>query len=211
MHGTKAVSPPSRCRFFDQEAAEWDSRIKTADYRAIEKIFERIPFDPSDTVFDVGAGTGIMIPFYQRRGLNRIFAIDSSERMVTILRTKFPDVTVFHRSYLSPMEYRNFADKIVIFNTFPHFSDFEPVFAYSSRYLKPGGKLIIAHSMSREALKDCHRRKGRAVEGDILPPDDFFVDRMRAYGFWDVTVENPESGFFAAGTSRLEAGTSRFA
>ena len=199
MRTAEPVSADTRSAFFETAAGDWDRRIRPADHSAIEKIFSRIPFSKTDTVLDVGAGTGIMIPYYKRCGIKEIYALDSSDRMVGILNEKFPDITIFHRSYLEPLSMTSFADKIMIFNTFPHFTSFEPVFRNSADYLTTGGRLIIAHSMSRRALAECHGRKGGCIAEDLLPPDEFFRRMFREHGFSDITVEDSPDGFFAAG------------
>lgn len=197
---SKPVIKQFRTIFFDSKASVWDSRIRPADHRAVERILERITFRSNDTVIDVGSGTGITIPYYKRCGIEKIYACDESSGMVEILRDKFPDISIFHQSYLDPLTENISADKIVIFNTFPHFSSFDPVFRNSARYLNSSGKLIIAHSMNRQEITECHRRKGMGVSNDILPPDDFFEKKFREHGFTDVIVEDSETGFFAAGT-----------
>lgn len=188
-----------RTDFFEKKAALWESRIRPADHEAIEQIFDRVLFSSTDTVLDVGSGTGITIPYYRSRGIEKIYACEKSSSMVEILERKFPEITIFHQSYLDPLILKNSIDKIVIFNTFPHFRSFEPVFRNSVRYLKRGGRLIIAHSMNRLKLNECHRQKGIGVETDMLPSDYFFREMFHKYNFTRVVVEDSESDFFASG------------
>ena len=185
--------------FFEKRAHIWDSRIRIADHEAIKRIFNKIHFSSNDTVIDVGSGTGITIPYYMEHGIDNIYACDNCSGMVEILKSKFPEIKIFHQSYLDPLRMNNSVDKIVIFNTFPHFISFEPIFRNSARYLKRGGRLMIAHSMSRLKLNECHRQKGVGVENDILPSDDFFKKMFHKYNFTKVSVEDSEFGFFASG------------
>ena len=196
------MQTPLRNTFFDDNAAVWDSRIKPSDHAALERIFGKINFRSTDTVLDVGSGTGIAIPYYREYGISDIYACERSSGMIEILKEKHPDVKLLHRNYLNPLEAEMFVDKILIFNTFPHFANFEPVFRNSVRYLKPDGQLIIAHSLSRRGLAECHRRKGRGVKNDILPSDEYFREKFSEYGFGEIIIEDPEEGFFASG--RLE-------
>ncbi|MDC7228452.1 MAG: class I SAM-dependent methyltransferase [Spirochaetales bacterium] len=190
---------PLRTIFFNENAAFWDSRIRAVDHIAIERLLDRGAFSSSDTVLDVGSGTGVAIPHYIERGIKDIYACDNSPAMVKILNAKFPDITILNHNYLKTMMMRNFVDRLVIFNTFPHFNKFEPVFRNSARYLKSGGRLIIAHSMNRCELTECHRRKGMWVENDILPSDEYFVKTFADFGFSKIEVEDSAEGFFASG------------
>ena len=172
----------SRELFFEQKAPYWDSRIRSSDYTALERIFQLYPLNSSNKIIDVGSGSGIAIPYYLRAGISHLYSVEQCGAMVDILRGKFPALKIFHQSYLEPLPFNHDIDKIVIYNTFPHFDDFEPVFRNSAGYLKKGGKLIIAHSMDRRSL-NLHHKKHRAVSEDILPGDDFFRLKFTEYGF----------------------------
>ncbi|MBI9109307.1 MAG: class I SAM-dependent methyltransferase [Spirochaetales bacterium] len=200
MKTALAAKPDNRRSFFDRKADTWDSRIRDRDYYSIEQLFKRVNFRSSDYILDVGSGTGIMIPFYLKNGIQNINAIDNSEKMVNIFKKKFPDINVLCRCFLSPMNESSFADKIIIFNTFPHFENFDLVFANSARYLRKNGRLIIAHSMNRREIEECHQRKSPVVAKDLLPADRFFQRKFTEYAFKQIVVEESESGFFAMGS-----------
>ncbi len=176
------ISSGSKELFFEQKAPIWDSRIRTSDYIALERIFRLYPLYSTNKIIDVGSGSGIAIPYYLRAGISHLYSVEQCGAMVDILRGKFPSLKIFHQSYLEPLDFNHDIDKIVIYNTFPHFDDFEPVFKNSARYLKKGGMLIIAHSMDRRSL-NLHHKKHRAVSEDILPGDDFFRIKFAEYGF----------------------------
>jgi trans-aconitate methyltransferase len=182
--------------FFDEIAESWDSLIEERDHRAIETILQRIDIRAGDSIVDVGSGTGIMIPYYRRYGVDKIKAIDSSPGMVSVLKGKFPDLDVECRSFNTPHAFLIGVDKIVIFNAFPHLEDLEAVFEHSHSQLKEGGLLVIAHSMNREQLNAFHREKV-GVHKDMLPKDDFFRQQFLKKGFDNIIVEDGEDYFLA--------------
>ena len=53
--------------FFDRNAARWDSYEKPEIVPVIEAILDRIGVSHSDRVLDVGCGTGIRAPHFERR------------------------------------------------------------------------------------------------------------------------------------------------
>ena len=199
MKAAVGVAAESRAGYFERSAQAWDSRVREADHAALERIFNRISFGSGDVVMDVGSGTGIAIPYYQDCRVKSIYAVECCNNMVRILREKFPDIFIYHQSYLVPIPEESFVDRIVIFNAFPHFEDFEKAFENSARYLKPGGILVISHSMNRSGISECHRKKGGEVALDHLPADEFFSGMFDRFGFSDIAVENSPDGFYSAG------------
>ncbi len=169
--------------FFNKAAEDWDRKIKAGDHIVLERLFSIFPLSKEERIIDVGSGTGISIPYYKRAGISELYSVELSRGMVEILRGKFPDLIIFNQSFLQPLSFEACVDKIVIYNTFPHFDNFEEVFKRSAEYLKPGGKLIIAHSLDRDALNALHRRKHRAVADDVLPDESFFHRMFHKHGF----------------------------
>lgn len=180
--------------FFDRIAPSWDRRIQRRDTQSAERLVKRIPICAGDAVLDVGSGTGIMIPFYRSKGARDITAMDSSPVMTGILAEKFPGLKIRCQSFLEPVRERASKDKVVIFNAFPHLSNFEKAFVNAWDYLKDRGMLVIAHSMSREELNDLHRRK-HEVRRDVLPDGDYFHLKLIEYGFSGILVEDGFKGF----------------
>ena len=63
-------------------------------------------------------------------------------------------------------------DCILIYNAFPHFSEPEKLFTNLSRQLKPGGRLTVAHGMSRARINDHHRGGASHVSYGLMPAED---------------------------------------
>jgi ubiquinone/menaquinone biosynthesis C-methylase UbiE len=185
--------------FFDDLASSWDSRSNKELDARIELILQKIEFSPQDKVLDVGAGTGVLIPYLRARGIKDICAVDFSIKMIEILKNKYPDVKTHHLNYEKSFFEKETFSKILIYNVFPHFNDNNKVFKLSYEYLTPNGQLIIAHSMNREELNDHHKKAGKEVESHMLPSDKEFTKLFKNSGFTNIEVTNKEF-FFACGT-----------
>jgi cyclopropane fatty-acyl-phospholipid synthase-like methyltransferase len=186
--------------FFDLHAPRWDSYQTDATYAAIGRILDAASIGPGQTVLDVGAGTGILYPYFRAAGVRAYTAVEISAEMARIFRAKHPDAEVIEADYEASIAFRRRFDMIMIFNAFPHFRDQAAVFERSRSYLEPGGRLLICHSLSREALAEHHRLAGGAVAGDVLVSDRRFRDLYRGAGFRLVRIENTDI-FYSEGTA----------
>ncbi len=187
-------------QFFDRHAPHWDSYHKPADFEVIERVFQRIGISDDDCVLDVGAGTGILVPFLRRHGCVKFAAIDISERMVEEYLKKYPigDVVCgdYQRSGIFP---NGQFTKTIIYNTFPHFSDPLSVFRNAYSNLQKDGLLVVFHSKTRHDLNLKHREVGGIVGNHMLIMDDEFRAGLEIAGFRNVIIEDKEH-FFASAT-----------
>lgn len=187
--------------FFDSHAETWDSHIRPKDISNIEQIIKYANLSNRDKILDVGTGTGVLIPFLKKSGVKHITAVDFSEGMTKVFKRKFNDVDVHNADYEQKYFDKNSFSKIIIFNTFPHFSNYEKVFQLSYEYLMSKGTLIIAHSMSRKELNQIHKDAGKEVEKDVLISDDEFTKLYSESGFLNVKIISNKL-FFASGIKK---------
>jgi len=118
-------------------------------------------------VLDVACGTGVLFPDYLARGVASVTAIDISPEMAKIAAAKFPQVKVLCGDVENTGFDRQF-DCIMVYNAFPHFPDPEHLIEVLANLLKPGGRLSVAHGMSRAALCDHHAGRAANVSIDLL-------------------------------------------
>ena len=152
--------------FFDNCAPWWDSdMIRHEDI--IAKILDNGGIREGVHVLDVACGTGVLFPDYLARGVASVTAIDISPEMAKLAASKFPEVHVICGDVENTKFDRQF-DCIMVYNAFPHFPDPEHLIEVLAGLLKPGGRLSVAHGMSRAALCDHHAGRAANVSIDLL-------------------------------------------
>ena len=140
--------------FFDRCAETWDAGM-VRNERAIRAILDAAGIRPGAEVLDVACGTGVLFPDYQRRGVASLTGIDLSPEMAARAREKYPWATVLCGDAEETDFSRKF-DAVVIYNAFPHFPEPARLLERLCGALRPGGRLTVAHGMSRQALLQHH-------------------------------------------------------
>ena len=153
--------------YFDERAPEWDARM-VRDQRKIGAILDAAGVCAGRSVLDVACGTGVLFEDYLLRGASRITGVDLSPQMARIARRKYPlscveVVCADAEEVAFPQPF----DCCVVYNALPHFSDPGRLIARLSGLVVPGGRLCVAHSMSREALVSHHAGRADAVSQPI--------------------------------------------
>ena len=91
---------PKKKNFFNEKAEIWDE-ITVHNLEKVQYITEMLGIHGDDRILDVGTGTGIMIPFYERYLVNgSVVAVDYSEKMIEVARSKYPEKEHPKISYL---------------------------------------------------------------------------------------------------------------
>ena len=158
--------------FFDRCAPNWDADMIKSD-EIIGKILDNAEISRGMDVLDVACGTGVMIPYYQNRGVASVTGIDISPEMAKIAAAKFADQKNVRIVCGDVEEYsfdRKF-DRIVVYNAFPHFPNPKRLIATLADLLKEGGRLTIAHGQSREAIDGHHHGPASKVSNGLMRAD----------------------------------------
>ena len=158
--------------FFDRLAPDWDAGM-VRNEAVIARILDLAGVAPGKAVLDVATGTGVLIPDYLSRGVAGVTAVDVSPRMAEIARGKFAgdDRVTILCADAQEAAFGVF-DCILIYNAFPHFSDPEKLFETLSRQLRPGGRLTVAHGMSRERINAHHSGGAQHVSYGLMSAED---------------------------------------
>ena len=186
--------------FFDRLAPTWDAGM-VRNEAVIETILELAGIKAELAVLDVASGTGVLIPDYLSRGVAAVTAVDISPKMVEIARGKFAGddrVTVLCRD-AQTMDLGRTFDRILIYNAFPHFSNPEALFETLTRHLAPGGRLTVAHGMSREKINLHHSGGARHVSNGLMPAEEL-AGLFAPFLTVDSTVSD-ESMYLVSGTN----------
>ena len=152
-------------QFFDRCASWWDDDM-IRNEQLITAILNNSGIRPGIDVLDVACGTGVLFPDYLKRNVASVTAIDISPEMARLAKEKFPGVTVICGD-VETVEFDRQFDAVMVYNAFPHFPDPARLIGVLAKWVKPGGKLSVAHGMSRAALTDHHKRASK-VSIDLL-------------------------------------------
>ncbi len=185
--------------FFNQRAYEWD-KITKHDADKIEYILSQLNLRGSEKILDVGTGTGILIPFYLRYLTSgSIMAIDFSEKMIEVASSKFPHEKYpqveFVLSDVYDLNYSYQFDIVMCYSCFPHFNDKNTAISILKKTLKHQGKLVAAHSNSRDEINNTHMKSGDEISMDILPSILVLKNMIEAAGL-KVIFERDDNDFF---------------
>lgn len=153
-------------QFFDQCAPWWDADMIRNEV-LITTILDNCGIRGGQDVLDVACGTGVLFPDYLKRGVNSVTGIDISPEMVKIAAAKFPQVQVICGDVEETKFSKQF-DAVMVYNAFPHFPDPEKLIRILADLVKPGGRLSVAHSMSRAQLQQHHAGRASRVSIDLI-------------------------------------------
>lgn len=174
--------------FFDNCAPWWDADM-VRNEPVIRKILDNGGIEEGIHVLDVACGTGVLFPDYLKRNVASVTGIDIAPEMVRRAQEKFPQVRVICGDVEQTAFERQF-DAVMVYNAFPHFPDPENLIRVLANVTAKGGRLSVAHGMSRHALTEHHKRASQ-VSVELLHEQDL----AKIMGQWfevDVIISDDE-------------------
>lgn len=179
--------------YFNQKAAEWDSLLSEETIQCLKTIIKELAIKPGSTILDVGTGTGVLLPFLvEATGQDgKVVALDIAEEMLARAKAKNMENVEYVLGDITctPFDGNTF-DEVICNSCFPHVIDKPRALKEMARLLKPGGRLVICHPMSREAVNELHRSIGGVVGNDLLPDDEEMQSLCRQAGLVQVNITN---------------------
>lgn len=160
-------------RYFNERAAGWDQLIQEHTLQRLKGIIQGLNIQPGSAVLDVGTGTGVLIPFLQGvlGNSGRIVALDLAEAMLKRAKIKYGEKQVqYVRGDIAAAPFAgDYFDEVICNSCFPHFQNKEAAVQEMLRILRPGGRAVVCHTMSREQLDSMHKALDSVVYADRLP------------------------------------------
>lgn len=150
--------------FFDGCAKNWDAET-IRNERVINIILDNAQVKENTRVLDVACGTGVLFPDYIKRGAV-VTGVDISPKMVKIAKKNFPEIEVLCED-AENLDFTEKFDVVMVYNAFPHFPYPERLIEKLSTFLRDGGRLSVAHGMSREDLLKLHNERASEVSLDL--------------------------------------------
>ena len=175
--------------FFDQCAPWWDEdMVRNEDL--ITAILDNGGICEGVHVLDVACGTGVLFPDYLKRNVASVTGIDISPEMAKIAQSKFPQVKVICGD-VETTEFSRKFDAIMVYNAFPHFPDPAHLIKVLAGLVKPGGRLSVAHSMSRAALQKHHADRASNISIALISENEL-ANIFRNWFDVDVIISDDE-------------------
>ena len=182
--------------FFDRCAHKWDENIITDDAK-LKTILDAAGVGEGSVVLDVACGTGVLFPYYLARNVAQVTAVDISPEMAKIAAEKAADPRV--RVICGDVEtlpVDTLYDCCVIYNAFPHFEDPVRLAERLAAWVRPGGRLTVAHGMSLAAL-DRHHAAVQHVSRGMLTTEEM-TEVLTPWFAVDMTVSDDEKYIVSA-------------
>ncbi len=184
--------------FFDLHADTWDL-YQDRNEDVIEKILDLGGIKKGISVLDVACGTGILFPDYKKRQVASVTGIDISSAMLKKAKSKFNDsefICADAETYVFEKQF----DAVMIYNAFPHFINAEKLIENLASATKTGGRLTVAHGISKVDLDKIHAESARKVS-KILPEKEELADSLSMYFDVDVMISD-EIMYMVSGTRK---------
>lgn len=180
--------------FFDRLAPDWDAGM-VRNEAVIARILDNAGVCEGCTVLDVACGTGVLFGDYVKRGAARVTAVDLSPEMAARAaeKTAGTQITVVCSDVEDSAAVRDSGpyDVVMVYNAFPHFPDPAGLIRTLAGLVRPGGRLSIAHGMSRAALDAHHSGSAKPVSLGLLHEDEVRA-LMAPYLDVDTVISNGE-------------------
>ena len=189
--------------FFEARAAAWDEKRNT-DKARLEFLVEMAGLPAGGRILDVGSGTGVLLPYLLAAagGSGEVTAIDYSPAMLRVAQGKFssPRLSFICDDVLTaPLP--SGLDLVVSLNFFPHLTTLADKQAYLVKVreaLRPGGKIVIMHDVSREFVNGVHSHAPETFNDRLPSARDTGILLVRA-GFSEVFGVEDDFIYFAKG------------
>lgn len=175
---------------FNQIAKVWNKNIPEKNYEVAIKLIKGLQICKGNSVLDVACGTGILFSILKDKGLSKYIGVDISYRMIEEFLNIYPDTNVRKVNFELIIKFEQTFDFIIIYNSIPHFNDLNIVFNNAFNNLHKGGKFIIAHSKTREGLREHHEKIGYISNPPPIPNDEMLLELSSKYKFININIED---------------------
>ncbi len=154
--------------FFNSLAPNWDAEM-IRDDAVISAILDYAGISEGVSVLDVACGTGVLFEDYLERKVKRLTGVDIAPAMIEIARAKFNDkrITLLSED-IEDADFPEPFDRCVVYNAFPHFPNPSRLIERLAAFIDLGGRLTIAHGMSRNEIDKRHSGSARKVSIGLM-------------------------------------------
>ena len=152
---------------FDELVERFEPPLPEKVPERLEQIVAAADVSESETVLDVGAGTGILIPRIRPYRPGRIIACDLSQKMLDRLRGNYPEVETIRSDVRDLTLPEDSIDAVFLNACYPNIADKDGAFSNIFRMMRPGGRMVVSHPLGRGFVESL--RKSSPFPLDALP------------------------------------------
>jgi ubiquinone/menaquinone biosynthesis C-methylase UbiE len=171
------------------------------DFERLNTFFKEWNIKTGERIFEPGCGSGRLTELIaQRAGSSGVvYACDLSCAMLSLAgaRTLPEQVTLYRGSVIDVPVEKNFFDKVILFQVFPHFNDKLCALREIHRILKQHGDIWINHLKSREEINTLHGTASAVVNSHQIPDEDELRILFESSGFIMDGVRDSPNGYSA--------------
>lgn len=201
----------AKAEYFDGIAEKWDGWEDLPSLAPkLAAGLKEMGIGPSETVLDVGCGTGnLTLDLLARLSPEgKVTAVDIAPRMIKEARRKIRDPRVeWHVADVRRMPIPDSScDRATCFSVWPHIDDREAAAAELGRVLKPGGFLHVWHLSSRAKINEVHTSASGPIHHDVLQPAAKTAALLEKHGFRVTTAIDDEERYLVTAIREKHAG-----
>ena len=195
--------------YFDRMAGVWDKGANADDLcRRLKTLVARFGIPCGAGVLDVGTGTGILHPYLLEAvgESGWVLAFDFSSCMLTeaLKKRQAGNLSCFQADVTAIPLPDESCDRVICFAAFPHFDRKQKALQEMARVTRRGGRVIIAHLMSRRQIAR-HHDANPEVAGHYLPPAGHMRRLFSAVGLDAAAIEDVPGRYLAVGEKKVLA------
>jgi cyclopropane fatty-acyl-phospholipid synthase-like methyltransferase len=195
-------TPEKKVRFFDRYAAQLaESGYCPHEIARIQALIKRAGVTQGMRVLEPGCGPGHITRMLAEcvGESGQVCALDISSEMVNLCQALISGLSHVRVAHCAIEDYtckESPFNLVFCFNAFPHFNNHPKALSAAFACLAPGGRLVIAHSTSREHVNHVHTSAGGPIGYDLLPVPEALAAMVEKAGFVSLEVDDGEKAFF---------------
>ena len=182
-------------QYFNNLAGSWDETARNNDPEKLRALANHLDLPSNGWILDVGTGTGVFLPYLKEftNGAGRLFSMDFALNMVAIAKKKRAGFDIqYICAEIETLRFNSeHFDSVVCYSTFPHFHNKPLALKNIYKNLKPGGRLFICHTASREAINQIHSKIPDLID-HLIPDDKEMIMLLISSGFVDLIIDSNE-------------------
>ncbi len=168
-------------KYFDDKVDLFEAPLPKGVPARLKTTVKASGLRSSESVLDVGTGTGILITFILKYGPSEIHACDLSENMLERVKEKFPQVIV-HLCDIRDLPLPDDSLDVVFINAcFSNLMDKSKSLDNLYRLVRQQGRLVISHPLGRNFIVEL--KKHTPFYLDLLPDEEGARGLLERHGF----------------------------